>query len=84
MNSEVLHDCFRRLVPHLDTARIALTGGVAIGLRARGVAAAGLTFLRHHLFARHRCGMPPMRSPPVRGSSSGAEESNFFDILGYV
>jgi len=32
MNSDVLNACFRRLVPHLDTARVALTGGVAIGL----------------------------------------------------
>ena len=32
MNADVLRDCFRRLIPHLDTARIALTGGVAIGL----------------------------------------------------
>jgi len=32
LQSDVLHDCFRRLVPHLDTARVALTGGVAIGL----------------------------------------------------
>jgi len=32
MNADVLHDCFCRLVPHVDTARIALTGGVAIGL----------------------------------------------------
>ena len=32
MNADVLRDCLRRLIPHLDTARIALTGGVAIGL----------------------------------------------------
>jgi hypothetical protein len=39
MNSNALHDCLRRLLPHVDTARIALTGGVAIGLhleRAEG------------------------------------------------
>ena len=32
LHSDVLHDCLRRLVPHLDTERVALTGGVAIGL----------------------------------------------------
>lgn len=32
MNATVLHDCLRRLVPHVDTYRIALTGGVAVGL----------------------------------------------------
>ena len=32
MKLETLHDCLRRLLPHVETARIALTGGVAIGL----------------------------------------------------
>jgi len=32
MSSDVLRECFRQLVPHLDTARVALTGGVAVGL----------------------------------------------------
>ena len=33
-DSQVLHDCLRRLMPHVETARIALTGGVAIGVHA--------------------------------------------------
>lgn len=32
MNSRLLHDSLRRLVPHVDIARVALTGGVAIGI----------------------------------------------------
>jgi hypothetical protein len=32
MNATVLHDCLRRLIPHVDAARIALSGSVAIGL----------------------------------------------------
>jgi hypothetical protein len=32
MNSAALHDCLRRLMPHVDADRIALTGGVAIGV----------------------------------------------------
>jgi hypothetical protein len=32
MNATVLSDCLRRLIPHVDASRIALTGGVAIGL----------------------------------------------------
>jgi len=34
MHSDALHSCLRRLAPHLDLERIALTGGVAIGIRA--------------------------------------------------
>jgi len=53
MNADVLHDCLRRLVPHLDTARVALTGGVAIGVhlgvtagdRNRRVAAGDVDFV---------------------------------------
>ena len=37
MNSEVLHDCLVRLLPHVDSARIALTGGVAIGLHVANI-----------------------------------------------
>src|ERR671912_190028 len=36
MDSVVLHDCLRRLIPHVDVARIALTGGVAIGIHLDG------------------------------------------------
>jgi hypothetical protein len=36
MTAEALHDCFRRLLPHLDAARIALTGSIAIGLHLGG------------------------------------------------
>jgi hypothetical protein len=32
MNADVLRDCLKRLLPHVDHARIALTGGVAIGV----------------------------------------------------
>jgi hypothetical protein len=32
MSSKALHDCVRRLLPHLDAERIALTGGIAIRL----------------------------------------------------
>ena len=32
MSSAALHACFRRLLPHLDAERIALTGSIAIGL----------------------------------------------------
>jgi hypothetical protein len=32
MNSQLLHDCLRRLMSHVDPKRIALTGGVAIGI----------------------------------------------------
>ena len=32
MRADLLHNCLSRLLPHVDTARIALTGGVAIGL----------------------------------------------------
>jgi len=32
MKSEALHECLHRLIPHIDAARIALTGGVAIGM----------------------------------------------------
>jgi hypothetical protein len=32
MNSQLLHDCLRRLMSHVDPERIALTGGVAIGI----------------------------------------------------
>ena len=47
MNSEALHDCVGRLMRHVDGGRIALTGGVAIGMhvdafqreRARSLAA---------------------------------------------
>ena len=53
MNAEVLHDCLRRLMPHVDDTRIALTGGVAIGIhldgvhgdRARAVAAEDVDFV---------------------------------------
>ncbi len=37
MNSEVLHNCLVRLLPHVDSARIALTGGVAVGLHVAHV-----------------------------------------------
>ena len=37
MNSEKLCECLRRLIPHVDTARIALTGGVAIGVHVGAV-----------------------------------------------
>lgn len=37
MNSETLHECLRRLIPHVDTARIALTGGVAISVHVGAV-----------------------------------------------
>ncbi len=37
VNTEALHDCLRRLMPHVDDARIALTGGVAIGIHLRGM-----------------------------------------------
>lgn len=36
MDSVALHDCLRRLIPHVDIARIALTGGVAIGIHLDG------------------------------------------------
>jgi hypothetical protein len=53
MNSQLLHNCLRRLMPHVDAARIALTGGVAIGVhrevtrgdRTRAVAAEDLDFI---------------------------------------
>jgi hypothetical protein len=53
MNSEVLHNCLSRLTPHVDAARIALTGGVAIGIhlditcgdRTRAVAAEDVDFV---------------------------------------
>ena len=32
INAEMLHDCLTRLVPHVDTTRIGLTGGVAIDI----------------------------------------------------
>jgi hypothetical protein len=35
MNPVVLHDFLRRLMPHVDSARVALTGGVAIGVHGR-------------------------------------------------
>lgn len=49
----MLHDCLRRLIPHVDCARIALTGGVAIGVhvgashgdRARGIPAEDIDFV---------------------------------------
>jgi hypothetical protein len=34
MKPETFHDCLRRLIPHVETARIALTGGMAISLHA--------------------------------------------------
>src|SRR5262245_41193360 len=47
MDSQLLRDCLRRLLPHVDATRIALTGGVAIAMhvdtpddgQARGFAA---------------------------------------------
>jgi hypothetical protein len=53
IESEILHDCLRRLIPHVDSARIALTGGVAIGVhvgarhgdRARGIPAEDIDFV---------------------------------------
>jgi len=53
INSERLHDCLRRLIRHVDSARIALTGGVAIGVhvgtshgdRARGIPAEDIDFV---------------------------------------
>jgi hypothetical protein len=39
MHLHLLRDCLRRLMPHVDAARIALTGGVAIGVHL-GVACA--------------------------------------------
>ena len=32
MKRETVHSCLSRLIPHIDTARIALAGGLAIGL----------------------------------------------------
>ena len=32
VNERALHDCLRRLLPHMDTERVALTGGVALDL----------------------------------------------------
>jgi hypothetical protein len=37
MNSGGLHNCLTRLIPHVDAARIALTGGVAIGMHIASV-----------------------------------------------
>jgi len=32
MNPGALHDCLRRLMPHVDAARVALTGSLAVGM----------------------------------------------------
>jgi hypothetical protein len=49
MNSEVLHNCLRRLLPHVDTGLIALTGSVAIELQVeiapRCIAAEDIDFV---------------------------------------
>ncbi len=53
MNSALLQDCLRRLVPHVDVSRIGVTGGVAIGLhldaahgdRTRGLASEDVDFV---------------------------------------
>jgi len=53
MNPTALHDCLQRLIPHVNIARIALTGGVAIGVhvdsergdRTRADAAEDIDFL---------------------------------------
>lgn len=53
MDSHSLGDCLRRLMPHVDVERIALTGGVAIGLhvdaphgdRTRSLAAEDIDFV---------------------------------------
>ena len=37
MNSGGLHNCLTRLIPHVDAARIALTGGVAIGMHIASI-----------------------------------------------
>jgi hypothetical protein len=34
MKPETFHDCLSRLIPHVEAARIALTGGMAIGVHA--------------------------------------------------
>jgi hypothetical protein len=47
MHQEALHDCLARLIPHVDAARIALTGGVAMGVyeHARLLAAEDIDFV---------------------------------------
>jgi hypothetical protein len=45
MNAEAFRDCLRRLVLHVDVERIALAGGVAIGLHA-GPTRAGRSRIR--------------------------------------
>ena len=53
MNPALLEDCLRRLAPHIQTSRIAVTGGVAIGLHlatirgdpTRGLSAEDIDFV---------------------------------------
>ena len=42
MNSDALHDCFCRLLPHVDAAQVALTGSIAIGLHMDGSRCGGV------------------------------------------
>ena len=59
MNADALHDSLRRLAPHVDIARIAVTGGVAIGIhveaacgeQARGAAAEDVDFVAQDIDA---------------------------------
>lgn len=53
MNPGALHDCLRRLMPHVDAARVALTGSLAVGMhvdaphrdRTRALAAEDIDFV---------------------------------------
>jgi hypothetical protein len=75
MNADLLHDSLRRLVPHVDIARIALTAGVAIGIhvevtrgeQGRGPAAEDIDFVAQDVDAVRPVLLTPNGSAgPVR------------------